>query len=204
MPADTDSPDRDKALSLRPAVDESSGSQIETSECAFFTFEVEMTLQASWVYRRAEGAHSRSSVIQDGQSAGLSLLSEITLSRISNISIIGLPISIADLICNQYYMPEPGLSPAGTGTHPAAIEASQLSDMTVHRSSSHQRNPTEETCAVCTFSLDHRLQDERVLTLPCGHATHEPCLRRVLAAFLKTCPSCDTELPDLGERSRQQ
>ena len=68
-----------------------------------FSAEVVAWLEASRIYRRADNPHIRGSVVLDDQSAKLSVLSGISLSDISNISVLALPISTAEIQYSHHY-----------------------------------------------------------------------------------------------------
>lgn len=120
----------------------------QNNESAFFTFEVEMALQASWVYRRADRYQARRSTIADGETTVLSLLSDITLSRVSNVAVICLPIAITDLACRQHYVLEYSDDSTDTITLPALTDD--------FRSDSLTHDPAEvisDTCYPSNWSL---------------------------------------------------
>jgi hypothetical protein len=75
----------------------------DTAQHPAFAVEIETSLQSSRVYRRAQHPHVRTVVLLDEQTIGSSLLSEISLSEISNISVFALPISISDISNGQHY-----------------------------------------------------------------------------------------------------
>lgn len=50
-------------------------------------------------------------------------------------------------------------------------------------------------CAACEEPLEHMLRGERVLTLTCGHVSHEACFYEYIKDFeSQQCPLCGASL----------
>ena len=69
-------------------------------------FIFEPDLQASRVYRKVAMDASKLSILSNGSSIGLSSLSGLSLSDVSNVSAIALPISPSELWNHHRYNPE--------------------------------------------------------------------------------------------------
>ena len=69
-------------------------------------FAFETDLQASRVYRKVVMDASKLSILSNGSSIGLSSLSGLSLSDVSNVSAIALPISPSELWNHHRYGPE--------------------------------------------------------------------------------------------------
>lgn len=110
IPADIHDPTHGESISFPIPVDSENGSLSNGAMSAAFTIDIELSLQASWVYRRAQRQRVRPTVAFDSQTIGLSFLSGISLSEISNLAVIALPISIDDIPNNQHYMTTPPAS----------------------------------------------------------------------------------------------
>ena len=96
----------DDRETIRPDVDSSTDFQA-TFQIPDFSFTFDQDLQTSRVYTRAAHQQSNFSVRSAAvQSLSWSMISGISLSAVSNISVISLPISANELWNGQHYNPE--------------------------------------------------------------------------------------------------
>lgn len=107
IPGDVHGPAHGESISFPVPVDGELESLSNGTSSTAFTVDIEMSLQASRVYRRAQRQRVRSSVAFDGQTIGSSFLSGISLSEISNLTVIALPIKIDEITNSQHYVTTP-------------------------------------------------------------------------------------------------
>ena len=119
---------------LRPdLLNDSSDDAQPIPEESIFGFSFEKDLQATRVYGRVAHSHSYLSLPSSaGQSRGWSFLSDLSLSKVSNVSVVSLPVSAAELYDGDQYSLESDLPPAKAGKsrslqHPGAIHVCTMS-----------------------------------------------------------------------------
>lgn len=105
-----DRPDEDDAMTTRSEIQKASKHQTVT-ETKSFTFTFDHALENSRVYMRntLRRLNSSSSLpFSTGQSLTWSFLSGVSLTDVTNVSVLSLPLSVKDLWNSNYYQPVVG------------------------------------------------------------------------------------------------
>ena len=163
---------------------------LDSTQSVSFTLDVEVSLQASWVYRRARHSIPRSSMVNDRQSVGWSFLSGRSLSEVSNISVVTLPISIDEINNGQHYTTTSSRSSTGIKINVWSITKPRRLIPREAFKDDGSLGLSVPLCASCHESVQDILQTETKLHFRRAYLMGENEFFLQILLDLKICTAC--------------